>query len=695
MHTHRHVHAHVSVRFAVLISATVLALTSHAQPVPEGRRLRTIASEAGLYLGAALNSNYATKPDTAAYQLVAGREFNFFCTENEMKMRQIQPTRDNFFWTNANAATQFASAKGGDMRYHFLIGGPASYAAPWMIDMANNPAVTPAEMSAVMRKHISTAMNHWPLPGSTSPDNMKMWEVLNEIFPNKVTTSPGAAREGWKTGLRHGVTGDQQDIWLTKIGDGYIEAAFREAALHKNPGDLLMYNDNNTEALGLKSDHVYQMVKDFTTPGRSGGVVPINSIGFQCHMKDVPFDPASVRANFDRFSALGMELFITELDWRIEVGLATESVANLMDRQARLYHQIFDAALRSPGFGGTQLWGFTDNYTWLGSEKRPLIFDATYNAKPSYYAIQDALEMQSRDQTLGNASFEDNSLWTGNGAALSYTGTAAHSGQQALRVSNRVAAWAGPRQDVTEALKSRGAGRYFLRGWARVPAGTANVKLTLRLDDSGTVPVYLGTPGIPVGSNWTLVSGWVNVAWFKQLTAATVYAETTAGTMDFFLDDVHLGDGNLVLNADFENSTLTNWTQKGAATLNPTSATNGPYTYHYGEKGLSVTARGADWSGASQDIAARLRASGHGEYRLSAYMKLHSGTANGKLTLRLRSNNTDTYYAITDAISGAKWNRISGTVNLNWTGSLQEAELYVETPGITTSYFLDDVILRR
>lgn len=678
----------LSPRSTALVAAA-FTLTVHAQPVPEGRRLRDIAQEAGLYLGTTLNSGYATLSDTVPYQAVAVREFDIFTLENEMKMRRIRPTSTTFDWSVTDPATQLALNHGGDMHFHFLVGGPSKYAPDWMKAMANDPAVTATQFRNMMKTHISTIMDHWPQNG-----NMKMWEVTNEMFRYSLTTP--VAGGNWKAGLCAPGTADPEDMFRKKLGDNYLEEAFREAALHKAPLDILMYNDNNTELLSVKSDHVYAMVQDFTNPNRAGGVVPITAIGFQCHMKDQDYDWSSLRQNFDRFSALGMELFITEMDWRITVGVGTETTANLFDKQGRNYHNFFDAVLRSPGFGGAKIWGFTDQYTWVGSETMPLLFDANYNPKPSYYAIQDALEMQQRDQVMANPGFETALAgnWTPSGATLTFTTAAgAHSGTRALKVSGRANPWSGPQQDVTTTLKNRGAGRYYLRAWARVPAGTANVKLTLRLDDSGATPVYFSTGVQTVGTTWTRVSGWINVSWFKQLNTATLYAETTAGTTDFFLDDVHLGDGNLVANDTFENN-LTNWLAKGTATLGSTSATTGAFTYHYGAKAVRVTARATDWAGASQNMLAALLASGPGEYNLSAYMKLFSGTGTGKLTLRLKVNGVNQYLAVSDTIKAASWTRLSNLINVNWTGTLEEAELYIETPGSTTSYYLDDVILR-
>jgi GH35 family endo-1,4-beta-xylanase len=36
-------------------------------------------------------------------------------------------------------------------------------------------------------------------------------------------------------------------------------------------------------------------------------------------------------------------------------------------------------------------WGFTDEYTWLGTDEYPLPFDVDYRKKPAYTAMLDVL----------------------------------------------------------------------------------------------------------------------------------------------------------------------------------------------------------------------------------------------------------------------------------------------------------------
>lgn len=706
----------LSARGAAFAGAAVLALSLPAQQMPEGRRLRTIAAESGLYLGSTLQSDYAefSPAEYDLYTTVIGREFNVLSIGNEMKMKNIQPTEGGFAagFVIPDAAADFAVSKNADMHFHYLVGGPSKTLPQWIKDLADDPNTTPAIFRTKMKTHISTVMNHWPASNrGTAPTNnrMRIWEVTNEMFRQPITTP--IVNGNWRAGMLPAGTADDEDAFRKGIGTSYLVEALREAALYTTAGDILMYNDNNNEFLGsaenYKSDYVYAMVQDLLDPTRPGGAVPLDAVGFQCHMKDKVYDWSSLRANFDRFSELGVQLLITEMDWPLPVD-ASATPSERYDRQARNYHNFFDAALRSPGFEGGQVWGFTDKYTWLDKPGKPrgypLLFDDNYVAKPSYYAIQDALEMQQRDQVIANADFEitpsaPNAAWTATeGAVLSAANSNFHSGVRALKVSGRTSSTASASQNITTALKNRGAGRYYFRAWCRLENGnSADLKLNLKLEDGSGVH-YVTTAPTTVTDQWTLVDGWINVSWYKQLTAASVYPVSPGSSLTFFIDDIHLGDGNLLANPTLENN-LTNWQAKGPATLQSTSATTGADTYHYGAKAARVVSRTAAWSGATQDVTAALSASGPGTYTLSGYLKFFPNSDpnadTGKLTLRVKTGGVNQYFAINGTIDSAKWTRLTNNVVVNWTGTLEEAELYLETPGSTVSFYLDDVILRR
>jgi hypothetical protein len=89
-----------------------------------------------------------------------------------------------------------------------------------------------------------------------------------------------------------------------------------------------------------------------------------------------------------RFAQLGLEIYITEMDVRYPAPISQTNLT----AQATIYGNVLDRCLAQPACKALQVWGFTDKYSWVpdfepGSGDA-LIFDASYNAKPAYYALQ-------------------------------------------------------------------------------------------------------------------------------------------------------------------------------------------------------------------------------------------------------------------------------------------------------------------
>ncbi len=704
---------------SALVAGTSLLAQTTAQ-LPTGSRLRALVGTSDTpvaFAGGVLRTGFETMSDVADYELVAGREFNLFSPENVMKMKNLQANEGAWTFSKAEIAVQFAADQSASFHGHVLVGGQRTYNPSWIYTKT-----TATDVENAMNTHIDTVIGHW-LPATGRPP-VALWDVVNEAFQD----SPSTTYAGdWTAGLRqneplqiwqdandcHGagyIDNPDYDVWVAMIGTSYIEKAFRRAHA-ADPNAILIYNDSSSGMDNNKTDYIYGMAQDFVNPSRPGGIVPIDGVGFQCHQKG-DITSSSVRSNFDRFSQLGLSIFITELDWLADG--STDSVTNndILDLQGRRYHNYLDAALRVPGFMGVQVWGIGDKYTWryntdpcagaVHTMPQPLPFDENYNAKPAYYAMQDALAVQYRDQTLANAGFENGAVspWVPrNGGTLAISTSTRNSGAYSVKITGRTAPNSGPSQDVTSAVLAQGAGRYFLRGWAKVPTGSATMKLTLRLQDDTQI-AFKSIGPVTVGTGWTEVSGWLKVSWLKNLTSAILYAETTgASTTDFFLDDVMLSDGNLLTNAGFESGT-TGWAPNFGGTLGSTDSTTdtsaGITTYHYGSKGVQVTSRGLPYHGVSQDVLAALLAGGKGAYALGGAMKLFPGSAaaTGKITLRLRYDGVDHYSNVSGPVTADHWARLSGSMILDWT-TLQQAVLYVETSTGTSSYYADDLVLRK
>lgn len=77
------------------------------------------------------------------------------------------------------------------------------------------------------------------------------------------------------------------------------------------------------------------------------------------------------------FGSLGLKVHITELD--VSCPKCSQGNSDALKEQAQVYSNVVQACLDNKGVCTALLtWGFTDRYTWLGSDKYPLPFDYNF-----------------------------------------------------------------------------------------------------------------------------------------------------------------------------------------------------------------------------------------------------------------------------------------------------------------------------
>jgi endo-1,4-beta-xylanase len=140
---------------------------------------------------------------------------------------------------------------------------------------------------------------------------------------------------------------------------------------------------------------VYKMVKDFKRHG-----VPIDGVGLQMHILNHDPDIQSIAANISRFTKLGVQVQITEMDVALPVDADGSPLhPDDLSRQAEIYRQIATTCLQHPGCTAFQTWGFTDKHSWIGrfthgAKGAGLLFDRQYHAKPAYDAVRQSFTAQ-------------------------------------------------------------------------------------------------------------------------------------------------------------------------------------------------------------------------------------------------------------------------------------------------------------
>lgn len=123
-----------------------------------------------------------------------------------------------------------------------------------------------------------------------------------------------------------------------------------EAAYAADPTAKLYINEYNIEYTGVKATALLTLVQALQAAG-----TPINGIGFQCHFI-VGEVPASLQTVMEQFTALGLEVAVTELDIRFEL----PSTAALLAQQQEDYETVISVCKNVAGCVGVTLWDYTD-----------------------------------------------------------------------------------------------------------------------------------------------------------------------------------------------------------------------------------------------------------------------------------------------------------------------------------------------
>ena len=307
-----------------------------------GARLRDLADARGFRIGYASAPNFHRRPDGALYETIASEEFNIVTAENSMKWDTLNPEPGLYRW--AEADNLVAHAQASDMLVH-------GHTLVWYTQLpAWLKARPPATLEGHMREHIDRVLTRYAA-------RVPVWDVVNEALD----------REG---NLR-------RSIWLDAMGPGYIDTAFRQARLSA-PEATLLYNEYDIGFDGPKADGLFRLLETLQAAG-----TPLDGVGFQLHLfADFErFD--ELAENVRRVAAMGLDVYITELDVSMR---ATDTE----EAQAQVFENVASVCLAEPRCKALQSWGFTDRHSWR-REQSPLMFDRDYAPKPAYFALQRRL----------------------------------------------------------------------------------------------------------------------------------------------------------------------------------------------------------------------------------------------------------------------------------------------------------------
>lgn len=345
----------------------------HFGPDGDTKSWRQYAEEKGLRIGVAV-ATYRTPLDqsTDSRTAIVRKEYNMVVNENELKWESCEPSQGTFNYGGGDGLLYFANNNKMYMRGHTLAWH--SQVAQWVSadGKKNDKAWTKSQLMAILKNHILNVVGHFK-------GRIGEWDVVNECLDDDqsiVRTNP----DGYK--LR------ASSIWTTVCGEAFIDSAFVWAH-QADPTAKLYLNDYDNETLGkAKTQAFYNLAKRLKKNG-----IPIDGVGFQCHLNAGSVDAPAIGKNIERFAPLGLECAITELD----LGTNSNSEADLQ-LQARDYYRIVKTAMEQPHCRSVLIWGISDDLSWRSSN--PLPWNSSAAKKPAYYGVLAALKDAKVSQAI-------------------------------------------------------------------------------------------------------------------------------------------------------------------------------------------------------------------------------------------------------------------------------------------------------
>ncbi|CAM9867134.1 unnamed protein product [Chrysoparadoxa australica] len=325
------------------------------------------------YIGAAVSWDLI-RDSPEPYGNIVSTEFNQMTLEDQhtwgAMLSQEKGKEGVYDFEAADAAVNWGVNHGLEVKGHALVWHQCT--PPWLEKMSTS------RVREALYIHITKIMNHFY-------HNVRVWDVLNEIL-----SYDGSGRM------------NKGSIFYKRLGSGYVEEVLR-VAHHTDPNCKLLINDMHCESAGLpgsrsaKSDALFGICKDLLDRG-----VPLNGVGLECHLNAsgtqewaVP-TPHSVVRNIRRYGELGMSVNISEMDVRTSGMELPERYRDAA--QEVIYRDLLAAAYMEPNFDGATLWGVSDKDSWVHNffpsveAERPLLWDTSFQKKPAYYGVDEALQ---------------------------------------------------------------------------------------------------------------------------------------------------------------------------------------------------------------------------------------------------------------------------------------------------------------
>jgi len=366
-------------KFTLSILSSLFLFVKMSQSQDSG--LAELSQNVGLELGSAFY--YRSGWDETQYEQHFLKNFNHLTPEGGMVWGEygVSPDSGQINFWGGDKIIGFAHSnsiyvKAQHLVWHRYFEEEDPLLPDWLVTDDGEAQYSKEQLSILLKNFITETVNHYT---TTYPETIKWWCVLNEAGSN--------------------TTGYIPNLWIDSLGPAHIDSSFAWARAAAGPDIKLYYNEYfyhgalyGGARIQSKIDFAYEVISGMISRG-----VPIDGMGFQSHIPVIGYPGKEiVAADIKRFTDLGLEAYITELDVELTVPITQEKLI----QQAIVYKDIFEIALENPEIKLVCLWQFNDAQSWLGEESESCIMDSTYTPKPAYDSIQQVLH--HADELLKN-----------------------------------------------------------------------------------------------------------------------------------------------------------------------------------------------------------------------------------------------------------------------------------------------------
>jgi endo-1,4-beta-xylanase len=246
---------------------------------------------------------------------------------------------------------------------------------PWLANLSR------AEAEAAVAAHVKNIATFYR-------GRVFSWNVVNEAIEPP----------------QHGPDGLRMDSPLVRaLGVDFFASTFREARA-ADPGALLLYNEYDLELdnawQAARRDALFRLLDRLQKAN-----APIDGVGLQSHLKYRQFGDfhEKIYREFLReIAGRGLKILITELD--VDDRGSPADIPARDHAIADVYARFLAVALDEPAVCALVTWGICDPYSWYNStwwhqyarpdglQQRPLLLDAEFRQKPSFFAVFNALQ---------------------------------------------------------------------------------------------------------------------------------------------------------------------------------------------------------------------------------------------------------------------------------------------------------------